>query len=118
MRIRKTYPDPDNADPTTRDSPDVSEAPVTVSGDDGGHKLGQAEGEEKSRGGTLHEEESMRTSNEDQGLRYDGDLKVDDHVQLRIVRLHGGGLEGNAELVLEECGLHNDDDKGNPIGRQ
>ena len=32
----------------------------------------------------LHEEELMRTRDEDEGLRGDGDLEVDDGVEIRV----------------------------------
>lgn len=40
-------PDPDDTDPTTRDTSDVGEAPVTVSGNDGSDKLSDTEGTHK-----------------------------------------------------------------------
>ena len=57
----------------------------------------------------------MRASDEDQRLRDDGDLEVDDHVQHRVVR--GGHIvvESHAKLVLEEGGFHDDDDERDAI---
>ena len=56
----------------------------------------------------------MRTCDEDQGLRDDGDLEVHDHMQLAIVGLDGECFQMNTELSLEEGGLHDDNDKDNP----
>ena len=59
----------------------------------------------------------MRTGDEDESLRDDGNLEVDDRVQLRVVRVDGEGRrEADTELVLEEGGLLDDDDKGDPEG--
>ena len=94
---------------------DVSEAPVGVDGDDGRDELSQAEREHESVGRTLHEEEAVRTRDEDERLRDDGNLEVDDRVQLRVVRVDGEGRrEADTELVLEEGRLLDDDDKGDP----
>ena len=96
---------------------DVSEAPVGVDGDDSRDELGQAEREHESVGRALHEEEAVRTRDEDERLRDDGNLEVDDRVQLRVVRVDGEGRrEADTELVLEEGGLLDDDDKGDPEG--
>ena len=110
-----TYPDPDNSDPTARDSTDVSEAPVSVCGDDRGNKLCDTEGKEQGDGGTLHEEESVRTGDEDESLGNDRDLKVDDHVEHAIVGRWDTRrvLELDTKLALEEIGLQDDDDKDN-----
>ena len=42
-RSENTYPNPNNTNPTTLNRLDISEAPVAVLSDDGGHKLGEAE---------------------------------------------------------------------------
>ena len=56
----------------------------------------------------------MRTSDEDESLRDDSDLEVDNHVQLTIVVGDGEvGLESNAECVLEERGLDDGANEGN-----
>ena len=97
---------------------DVSEAPVTVDGDDRGHKLGETEGAEQSHRGALHEEETVRTSNEDEGLRDDRNLEVDDRVQdtvVVVVRLDSLVLKVDTELVVEERGLDADSNKSNPV---
>lgn len=55
----------------------------------------------------------MRTSDENQSLGDDGNLQVDDHVELGVIRaLLAWELQGDAEGVLEEVGLHDDDNKG------
>lgn len=110
-----TYPDPNDSDPTTGNGTDLGEAPVSVRGDNGRNKLGRAEGEEQRNRGTLHEEESVGPSDEDERLRDDGNLEVDDHVEHTIA---GGWdvwqvLEADAELLLEEVGLQDDDDEHN-----
>lgn len=103
--LKTTYPDPDDTNPATRDGVDVGEAPVTKGGDDRGDGLGNAESTEQGIRGSLHEEESVRASDEDQGLRDDSNLEVHNHMKLPVVRLHRRGLEGNVELVLEESSL-------------
>ena len=109
-------PDPDNTDPTARDGGNVGELPVGVGSDDGRHELSDTESTEQCSRGTFHEEESMRTGDEDQSLGDDGNLEVDNHVDLRGVGTKLGlAVDSNAELVLEEVGLHNDNDKGNPM---
>ena len=109
----ETYPNPDDTNPATLNSLNLSEAPVTVRGDDGRHELGETEGAEQRDRGTLHEEEAVRTRDEDEGLRDDGDLEVDDHVELAVVVVDGvAALEGNTELVLEERGLDDGANEG------
>ena len=111
----KTYPNPDDTNPATRDTVDVSEAPVGVDSDDRRNELSQAEGEHEGVRRALHEEEAVRTGDEDERLRDDGDLEVDDRVQLPVVRVDGeGSRKRNAELVLEEGRLLDDDDKRDP----
>ena len=57
----------------------------------------------------------MRTGDEDERLRDDGNLEVDDRVQLLVVRVDGEGRgERDAKLVLEEGRLLDDDNKGDP----
>ena len=108
-----TYPDPNDSDPTTRNGTNVSEAPVSVRGDDRGNKLGNTEGQEQGDRGALHEEESVRAGDEDEGLRNDRDLEVDNHVERTIVGDWDTRpvLEVDAEFVLEEIGLQDDNDK-------
>ena len=99
---------------------DVGEAPVGEGSDDGGDKLGKCEGGHESERGALHEEESVRTGNEDQRLGDDSNLQVDDHVQLPIVvvvsRGSGTVLKHRAELVVEE-GCPDDDRNKSDTGR-
>jgi hypothetical protein len=78
-------PYPDNSDPSAGDACDLREWPVTESSDDGGDELGDTEGNEERIGWPFHEEEAVRASDEDEGLRDDGDLEVDDHVNDRII---------------------------------
>ena len=113
-RAWMAYPDPDDTDPTTLDTSNLSEAPVTVCGNDRRDGLRNAEGDHERSGRTLHEEETMRTGDEDKSLRDDGDLEVDNHVQLSVVGIRASSwsiVKSNTELVLEECGLHDDNDE-------
>ena len=112
----ETYPNPDNTNPSTRDGPDVGEAPVGICGDDRRHELGDTERAEESGRRTLHEEEPMRTGDENEGLGDDSDLQVDNHVELRVVRFGGSCLESDTKFVLEEVGFHDDDDQSNAKG--
>lgn len=77
---RKSYPNPNNANPGTRNLLDVCESPIGKTGDDRGDKLRQAECAHQRKRGTLHEEKSMRASNENERLRDDRNLEVDDGV--------------------------------------
>ena len=94
----------------------LGEAPVGVRSDDGRDELSKGEGEHEGERGTLHEEESMRTSDEDEGLGDDGNLEVHDHVKLRIVVVidSGGSTvgESDTELVVEPSGTDDDGNKG------
>ena len=108
-----TYPDPNNPNPTTRNGADLGETPVSVGGNDGRDKLGNAEGCEQGDRGTFHEEESMGASDEDERLGYNRNLEIDDHVEHAVV---GGWytwkvLEVDTELVLEEVRLQDDNDE-------
>ena len=48
QRARKvTYPDPNNSDLAARNGMNISEAPVSVHGNDGGDKLGDAESDDQ-----------------------------------------------------------------------
>ena len=83
---------------------DLSEAPVAVRGDDRRDELGNAERTHEGDRRTLHEEEAVRTRDENEGLRDDGHLEVDDHVELAVVvveHLLSATGEGNTELVIE-----------------
>ncbi len=53
--------------------------------------------------------------NENESLRNNGDLEIDNHVKLTVIGLDGEFLEGDTKLVLEEGGLHDNDDQGNSI---
>jgi hypothetical protein len=101
-----TYQDPNDSDPATRNGANLGEAPVAVRGDDGRNELGNAEGEEQGSRGTLHEEETVRPSHENESLRDDGNLEVDDHVEHTIVGSWDAWrvFEVDAKLILEEGG--------------
>jgi hypothetical protein len=66
---------------------DLREAPIGKASNDGGDKLSKAERKEQYRRRTFHNEEAVRPSDENasERLRDDGDLQVNDHVQLRVV---------------------------------
>lgn len=107
-------PHPDDTDPATRDRVDLGEAPVSEASNDGGDKLGDTEGTHEGEGGAFHEEEAVRTGDEDECLGDDGDLEVDDHMDLGVVGLLGGaegGSERDVELVLEEVGPEDDNNE-------
>lgn len=55
--------------------------------------------------GHTKEEEAVRASDEDEGLRNHGYLEVDDHVHLVQVGLL---VRGDTEAVLEEGSVNND----------
>lgn len=59
----------------------------------------------------------MRTSNENERLRDNGNLEVDDHVQLLVVmvNLASRRIEVDMELPLEEVRLEDNDDENNPM---
>lgn len=77
---RKSYPNPNNANPATRNLLDVCESPISKTGNDRGDKLGQAECAHQRKRRTLHEEKSMRASDENERLRDDCNLEVDNGV--------------------------------------
>lgn len=92
----------------------LGETPVSEAGDNGRDELSDAEGNHQGSRGTFHEEEAMGTGDEDQGLRDDGNLEVDNHMELTIINIDWGSrsvLEGNTKFVLEEVGLKDDDNK-------
>lgn len=109
----KTHPNPDDTDPSTRDGLNLGEAPVTVRGNDRRDELGDAESTHERDRGSLHEEEPVRTRDEDERLRDDGNLEVHNHVQLRVVVVHRVRRERHAKLVLEEVGLKDRAHQGN-----
>ena len=116
-----TYPNPDDTNPSTLDRVDLSEAPVTVRGNDRRHELRDAERAHESERRTLHEEEAVRTRDEDECLRDDGHLEVDDRVELRVVvvvrRVLGTTREGNAEAVVEPVRANGDGNERDPSSR-
>lgn len=59
----------------------------------------------------------MRASDENERLRDDGNLEVDDGVQLLVivVDLAGWGIQMNVELSLEKVRLKDHDNKNDPI---
>ena len=115
-------PHPDDANPATRDSLDVGEAPVSVRSDDRRDDLRNDEGEHQGNGRPLHEAESVRTRNEDERLRNDSDLQVDNGVKFLVVVVNTASLklsvERDVELVLEEVCLDDDNNKNNPVTKK
>jgi hypothetical protein len=97
---------------------DLREAPIAKASNNGGDQLSKAECKEQCRRRTFHKEEAVGPSDENQRLRDDGDLQVNDHVQLRIVvvllTIPAIG-QMHLELPLEEGRLENDNDKHNTI---
>lgn len=67
-------PDPNDTDPSTRNRMNVGETPVSVSRNDRGDKLGEAESGEEGKGRAFHEEEAVGTSSENQSLGNDRNL--------------------------------------------
>ena len=59
----------------------------------------------------------MGASDEDERLRNNGDLEVDDGVQLRIIVIYltSRGIQLDIELVLEEGRLEDHDNKDDPM---
>ena len=112
-----THPNPNDADPRTINLLDVSETPIGKAGDDRGHELCEAEGTHQRIRRTFHEEESMGASDEDERLRNNGDLEVDNCVQLFIivVDLTRVGVQMDVELALEEVRLEDHDNKDDPL---
>jgi hypothetical protein len=95
----------------------LGESPVSVRGDERRNQLSNTEGAQQGEGRPLHEEKSMRTRDEDERLRDDCDLEINDHVQLRVgCDLHGAASEADAEFILEEGRLYDDDDERNSEG--
>ena len=116
-RPEVTHPNPDDTNPATRDTLDVGEAPVTVHSDDRRNELRNAERTHESERRTLHEEEAVRTRDEDESLRDDGNLEVDDRVKLGVVvvdSLVSTAGEGDAELVVEPSRADGNRHEGNP----
>ena len=110
-------PHPDNAEPTSGDAVNLGEGPVGVDSDERREELCEAKSTEERVRGHLHEEEAVRTCDEDECLRDDGHLEVDNHVQLWVVGVLGfgkRGIEVNAKVILEEVGLKNDNDQRDP----
>ena len=113
-----THPNPDDTDPTSFDRCKLREAPVTVRGNDRRDKLSEAECSHESERWTLHEEPTVRTRDEDERLRNDSYLQIDDGVQFRIVVVASSGssavTEMNTELAVEPICSDADGDEGNP----
>lgn len=108
-----THPNPNDADPRAINLLDVREAPVGEAGDERGHELRQDEGTHQRIRRTLHKEEPVRASNEDEGLGDNGNLEVYDRVKLRVVvvKVTRLRIETDMELPLEEVRLNDNDDE-------
>ena len=76
----------------------------------------KAEGTHQRIRRTLHKEEPVGASNEDESLRDDSDLEIDDRVKLRVVvvDMMRRRIETDMELPLEEVRLKNNDDENDP----
>jgi len=106
-----TYPDPNISNPTTGNGTGVSGAPVSIRDDDEGDKLGSVECDNQGDRRTLHEEESIRASDEDQGLGNDRNLEVGDHAKHAIVGEWDTWpvFKVDAKRILGECSPQDDD---------
>jgi len=109
-------PNPDNTNPATGDTLNIGEVPVTVSSNDGGDELSDAERNHQGNGRALHEEEAVGTGDEDKGLGNDGDLEVQDHVNVVVVDVVV--VTFNTELVLKEGGVPDDHEQGDSGKRE
>jgi hypothetical protein len=109
--VPDNVPDPDDTDPSTRDRSDVGEAPITESGNDGRDQLSETEGNHECVRRSLGPRRSVRSSNEDESLRDDGNLEVDDHVCSGIVGILSDGID--TESVLKEGSVSHDGVKSN-----
>lgn len=110
-------PNPDDSDPSTRDTSDVGEAPVSVSGNNRGDQLSDTESTHKRIRRSLGPRRSVRSSDEDKRLRDDGDLEVDNHVSSVVVDV--GSCNGvDTESVLEEVGVSHNGEQGNGGSRE
>jgi len=108
-----TYPDPDDANPSTRNRLELGEAPVSVGGNDRRNELRNTEGNNKGGRRPFHEEEAVRTGNENQGLRDHSHLEVDNRMKTGVVSCDRRRVQLDAKLVLEEIGLEDDAHQGN-----
>jgi len=87
----------------------LGEAPVTESSDDGGYELSETKGTHEGVGRALGPGRTVRSSDEDEGLRDDGDLEVDNHVTLVVVDVLADWID--TELALEEgCRVHDSEE--------
>lgn len=115
--VPDNVPNPNDTDPSTRDTVHVGETPISESSNDRRDQLSKTEGTHEREGWSLSPRRTVRSSDEDKRLRDDGDLKVDDHVSSSVVDINSGvGLD--TELVLEEVGVVHDGEQGNGRGRQ
>ncbi len=108
-------PNPDDTNPSTGDSLNVGETPVTEGGNNGGDELSQAEREHQSYGWSLSEAESVGSGDEDEGLGDDSDLEIDDHVDLWVVDTL---VSSDVELALEEGSVVDDDEEDDAVKRK
>lgn len=112
--VPDNVPDPDNTDPATRDGGDVGEVPVSEASNDRRNELGDTESNHERNRWSLHPGESVGSSDKDERLRDDGNLKVNDHVALRVIAVLANGVD--VESVLEELGAVHDGEQSNGGG--
>jgi hypothetical protein len=78
--------------------------------------LGKAECTEEGHGRTLHEEKPVRTSNEDESLRDNGNLQVYNGVEFAVIVVgssRGSTItEGSTERAEEPIGLDRNSNQG------
>jgi hypothetical protein len=115
-QTKNSLPDPDDTDPSARDTSDSREPPVTVSGNDGGNDLGDTEGDHERSGRSLEPREAVRSGNEDKSLRNDGNLEINDHVSSVVVDIVTLGQGLDTESVLEEVGVAHDGEQSKGRG--
>lgn len=112
--VPDNVPNPNDTDPSTRDTSDVGEAPVSEGGDDGRDELSETESTHEGERWSLSPGRTVRSGDEDKSLGDDGDLEVDDHVSSVIVDIVDtlSGDRVDTELVLEEVSVSHDGEQG------
>jgi len=112
--VPNDVPDPNDTDPSTRDTSDVGEAPVSIGGDNRRDELSKQEGTHESIRRSLSPRWTVGSGDEDEGLGDDGNLEVDDHVTSVVVDVLADGVD--TESVLEEAGVVHDSEQSDRRG--
>ncbi|KAI9252286.1 hypothetical protein BDA99DRAFT_177685 [Phascolomyces articulosus] len=108
-------PDPNNTSPIPTTATHISEAPVGIDGNEGSNQLSNNESGHQVNRWTFHEEPAAGTSDENQTLRHNRNLQVDDRVVNMIIdpiigtgtRVFSTG-QFNTKLIMEESGVEHD----------